>query len=269
MENTFAEFTARMVEKVRGTYPEGWRIETMEVLQTNDVVYTGLRVSKGNSSVSPVVYLEKFYAAYLEGVPFETLASEVIGVLKENEWEGDAPSCLFDFDFVKERIIFRLLNFEKNRKLLKDVPFIRFCDLAVVFHVLLKADTEGEIAMLIHKEHMHRWDKNLSALDLMELAQGNTPRLLPASVRKMGEVLSDISSELGEKEGAEKAPIMDGLGKNIPMYVVSNSSGLCGASVVLYPNVLRQLAWKTRSDLVVFPSSPLRTTRTFLNCGRW
>ena len=156
---------------------------------------------------------------------------------------------------MKERIIFRLLNFEKNRKLLKDVPFIRFCDLAVVFHVLLKADTEGEIAMLIHKEHMHRWDKNLSALDLMELAQGNTPRLLPASVRKMGEVLSDISSELGEKEGAEKAPIMDGLGKNIPMYVVSNSSGLCGASVVLYPNVLRQLAWKTRSDLVVFPSS--------------
>ena len=84
MENTFTEFTARMVEKVRGTYPEGWRIETMEVLQTNDVVYTGLRVSKGNSSVSPVVYLEKFYAAYLEGVPFETLASEVIGVLKEN-----------------------------------------------------------------------------------------------------------------------------------------------------------------------------------------
>lgn len=39
-----------------------------------------------------------------------------------------------DFDLVKDYIVYRLVNPDKNKKLLEDVPHVSFLDLSIVFH---------------------------------------------------------------------------------------------------------------------------------------
>ncbi len=51
----------------------------------------------------------------------------------------------------------KLINYERNRELLKRVPYYRFLDLAIVFLCLVESDSSGTATVLIHNEHLTYW----------------------------------------------------------------------------------------------------------------
>ena len=91
---------------------------------------------------------------------------------------------------------------------------------------------------------------------LMELAEKNTPRLFPAELKSMEQVLKEIAGTYVRSDYKEEA--FDNLSsepEEIPLYVLSNQRNLHGAAVILYDGVLREFAGNMRRDLIILPSS--------------
>ena len=51
---------------------------------------------------------------------------------------------LKDFEKVKDRIAYKLINAEDNAVLLSGVPHFRYLDLAVVFYIIVAESEEGQ-----------------------------------------------------------------------------------------------------------------------------
>lgn len=164
----------------------------------------------------------------------------------------EVDEMLLDFSCLRNKICFKLINAEKNRELLKEIPHLPFCDLAVVFYLLLKQDESGQLTTLIQNKHMHMWGLTLE--EVSRLASENTTRMMPAVLELISEVLKKIErEELGENVGEERTHELPE--EQLPMYVLTNEKGFNGAGAMLYPSVLEQAAQRIGGDLLILPSS--------------
>ena len=170
-------------------------------------------------------------------------------------------------ELVKERVIYQLISLEKNRKWLKHMPYrIIGEDLAAVFVLLLGNNHSGMTTVKMNKEHLKLW--GMDEEELWEMANANTPKLLPATFVSLKDVMLDLLKTQREiKRTVFDEEAWDALfepysclidrkeSQNLPLYVLSNSSQTWGASAILYPGVLREAAKKLGGDLLILPSS--------------
>ena len=157
------------------------------------------------------------------------------------------------FKGVSERICYRLIRQKENEELLKDIPYIPFLDLAICFFYAYRGEALGEGAILIHNSHMELWDTTVK--ELLELAQKNTPVLFPWKCNSMEQVLREMMTEeeyLAEMPDAEEG---GGFLTENPLWVLSNEQRAQGASCILYPGLLKQLAEKEKKSFYILPSS--------------
>lgn len=151
-------------------------------------------------------------------------------------------------DQIRHRIVYKLINREKNADFLKGVPYVEYLDLAIVFYYLLPEKKENEFeSILIQKHHMDMWGIEVS--DLMDAASMNTPRLLGLKIQG---ILSTIAEYLGNDELLCMAEEEDSY---VPMYVATNKLSSNGASVFIYKDLLEAVAAKLKSDIYIIPSS--------------
>lgn len=253
MISEFKAFAEMVTEKIRERCPSWLKVETYEMPQVNGCTVTVLRAREEQENKLSILYLDGYYEQFKEGASFDSLVSEMAERLKENEITLKDADWFLDLESVRDKIIFQVINREKNRELLSRIPHVPFCDLAVVFYVLIQKDDQKEVSALVQNQMMEQW--GTTAGGLMELARVNTPRSLPASVRDMGTVLKDMVGIAGEGGYGISETDETIRGGELCMYMVTNTSGLNGAAVVFYPGVLKELSDKVGGDLVVLPSS--------------
>ncbi|MCM1065538.1 MAG: DUF5688 family protein [Eubacterium sp.] len=249
--NTFAGKVRDAVEKkLGGTY----KVEIKEVQKNNGVILHGLLILADGRNVVPTLYLEPFWAAYESGATLAEIVRRLIRIYRE-----DLPAVNVDMDFfryfekVSERICYRLVRQAGNEELLQDIPHIPFLDLAVCFFYAYRGEALGEGAILIRNSHMELW--HASVKELLALAQKNTPLLFPWKCSSMEKVLREMM-----KEGTYLAEAPDegesgGFFEGIPLWVLSNEQRAQGASCMLYPGLLKQLAEKEKKSFYILPSS--------------
>ena len=192
-------------------------------------------------NVTPTIYLDEFYVEYVEQrKALDEIADQIIGLYKKYRVLDDVDvSFVQDWDKVKERIVYRLINKEQNKKLLKQVPHEEIFDLAKVFYVAF----DRESFMMINHGFCKKW--NVTREDLVKVAEQNTPRLFPVHIMMPEDVIRKIF-DIEETETVFSS---------IPMNFITNQYSLYGAGAILYPEVLSELAEKLNSDLYLFPSS--------------
>lgn len=144
------------------------------------------------------------------------------------------------------RIIYELINTEQNQELLAQVPHREFLDLSIVYHYLVDISDGDMHSLLIYN------DMGFDEADLYDLAQENTPRLFPAKILSMDEMLS----ELCRLEGIDMAEIRPLLMNAPPSFVLTNTHGINGAAAVLYDGTLDTVAKALDDDLTLVPSAP-------------
>lgn len=145
--------------------------------------------------------------------------------------------------FVKGMIIYQLVNYKKNLPLFREYAHIPYLDLAIVF---FDADIqEGRLKRRpILKGALGQEEQETEKLE--EMALYDMPRVFPVR-------FSSIESTIQRLEGKKtKEDAKDGA---IPMYVLSNTRWLFGASSLLYPGVLKRISQYLASDLYILPSS--------------
>ena len=142
---------------------------------------------------------------------------------------------------MKDRIFYKLVSFEKNKKFLRDAPHLRWHDLAVVFYYALEKDMVEGGSITIKRQHMLMWKQN--AESLYRTAGRNTKRGMPELLVSMCELISEMTGVAVQENDAA------------PMYVLTNQEKRFGASAMLYSEKIGRLAERFGCDLLILPSS--------------
>ena len=239
----FQEFTEEVKEKMKELMDESFVIEIQKIRKNNDVVLHGLTIRDPGRNIIPTIYLESFYEYYQNGASFDDVVDKISLIYTESMPKDHVNMDFFgDFEKVRDRIVYRLINAEKNEELLKDIPYIPFHDLAICFCYSFWSPELGDGMILIHNNHMEEW--GITHKQLLHLAERNTPELLPISFFGIHEVLRQLNVELELEENEEEQ-----------LYVLSNQQRNYGAAVMLYPEALYWVAEQLQSDYYIIPSS--------------
>jgi hypothetical protein len=261
----YDQFLIKIKNSVKKRMGEGYMVDINHVIKNNSIQLEGLIILKNGEKITPNIYLNSYFENYLEGESIKKIVDKIINIYEETMEEGERETlCIrYELNEMKSSIIFRLVNYNKNTKLLDEIPHIPFLDLAVTFHCLVKDNENGIGTIRITKEHIKNWNINLE--DLTEIARNNTPNLLPASIRSMNEVIIDIMNkeielQSFENSNADDNEIMEMLNQMkqdtvTDMYVLSNIKGINGASCLLYPDVIKELSDQLETDFYILPSS--------------
>ena len=243
-------FKECILEAIAERFGDDCKIEYKEVLKNNGIRLDGLLVRFSNKSISPTVYVNDYYDRYVAGEEIDEIADHIVWLIKNNSLEDDFdPESLILFENIKERIVYKLVNYEKNEDLLKTVPHKKFLDLAVVYYISIKEDIFESASILINNAHLELWGKTMEDID--RLAKENSPRILKPELKSMAQTLMEIVRHEKKKPEDIDEDVLSDCG----MYVLSNDKKQFGASAILYDNVIKDFSESLNSDLYILPSS--------------
>ena len=189
--STFKVKVQKAVSEVLG---QEYTVELREVQKNNGVLLQGLMIRKGQDNVTPTIYLNSFWVAYEGGVTFADIIKKIISIYKEDGIGRKIDVSFFqDFEKVKEKLCFRLVNREKNREQLEKVPYIPILDLAICFYYAFDEAGVDNGMIPIYRSHLDNW--KVTDRDLLEIAVKNTPRLFPGETIPMEDVLERFGHE--------------------------------------------------------------------------
>lgn len=240
------EFAEKVRCKTEQLLGEEYKVTLQEVQKNNGVRLQGLLIMAKRNNVSPTIYLDHFLEAYESGVPLAELVDRILQIYREDTMQKSIDLSFFrDFEKVKRRICYRVINSAQNEALLKQIPHVPLLDLAICFYYALEDNAIGNGSILIYNSHMEMW--HTCTAELMWAAQDNTPRIYPPECISMGTMLAEVLKEEEKKEAWITA--------DIPMKVISNPNRLHGAACMLYPGLLKKVAELFKADFYVIPSS--------------
>lgn len=237
----FNEFVEEMRRRIEDAAGDDVQVQILNVTKNNSVMKTGLSIKKSNENIAPTIYMEDFFEDYKEGRPIDEIADDVIETYGHSNNVPVGIDRFADFEWVKDRIFYKVVNRESNRELLEQVPHRDIMDLAIVYAVYMGDITGSFSSVLIKNEHTEAWG-GVTEEHLRFWAVENTPKILPAYVETMDVML-------------KRSGIDVGVNSIVPMYVVTNSARLNGATTILYDGVLSEYAERMNADLYVIPSS--------------
>ena len=201
--------------------------------KNNQVSRIGLSVGKREERLLPVLYLEPFYRKYSKGEELDTVLAEIASAYEE--YEGCFPldpGKIEDYDFIKENLFFRLVNYERNQKQLQECPYERMEDLAVTYRWIAYRSHDGMASAIVRYRDMILW--GITEEQLKADAIANTKKIFPPTIRKIQSVIP-VHVEEGD----------------IPVFVLSNGDYMNGASAMIYKGILKEFAERMNCNLYI------------------
>ncbi len=253
------EFAEKVRRHVSTRLGSDCSVSLEEVRKNNGVMFLGLKIRCKNRNVFPLIYLESFLESYEEGTPMGQIVDQIQFLYEKGMPDNNLKMDFFqDFEQVKDRILYRLVNAAKNEKMLEEVPHIRFLDLAVCFYYSFYEKTLGIGSIMVYNTHVAAWKTNVE--ELMRLAAENTPRLCGLKVMRMDELFPELLEGTGGDDSPEGIPEeglepQAGVDPSVSFEILSNRQGVYGASAILYPGVLQGIAERYGGDVYLLPSS--------------
>ncbi len=253
----YEQFLETVRERLQALLGPPHSITLRLVPKNNGVMMNGISDSPGECPMAPTVYLNQYYSLYQEGLmSVDDICFEIISIFREYPAPSDIrPEDLSDIEKMRPLIMMRVIHLESNRELLSDVPHLPYLDLAIIFYLSLHTDENGQMTTLIRNAHMTAW--GLSVRDLLKIALENTPAALPAQIHSMLHVLKVLSEsdEADSLTGPGLFDLFEEDENDMPLFVLTNSSGIYGAACMLYRGTLKNFADLLDRDLIIIPSS--------------
>lgn len=227
---------------------EGGNITINRVIKNNGCEMDGLVIMEKGKDIAPTIYLDSFYELYTNGENIKNIIRQIEVIYEQNKNNVTFDvNILKHFDTIKDKIVYKVVNYRSNEKLLEQVPHKRILDLAVVFYCLLDNEYGRSATALIYNNNLKNW--NVTIDDVYKAALKNTPDLLHSKISSM----AALFEKCGVNVDGEEVDLKDYVPSD--MYVLTNESKLNGAACILYENVLYDFAQKLGADLYILPSS--------------
>lgn len=227
---------------------EGGNITINHVIKNNGCEMDGLVIMEKGKDIAPTIYLDSFYELYTNGENIKNIIRQIEVIYEQNKNNVTFDvNILKHFDTIKDKIVYKVVNYRSNEKLLEQVPHKRILDLAVVFYCLLDNEYGRSATALIYNNNLKNW--NVTIDDVYKAALKNTPDLPHSKISSM----AALFEKCGVNVDGEEVDLKDYVPSD--MYVLTNESKLNGAACILYENVLYDFAQKLGADLYILPSS--------------
>lgn len=233
------EFSEAVKSYFTAKYPD-YRVFIEKVTKNNGVILTGLIIMK--NSISPTIYLNDFYTDYIGGASFDSVLLRINSIYASNAdtYKFKIPNIKC-YDDVANKLFIKVINREKNSKLLKKVPHIDFLDLSAVIYALLGSTDEGISSTIVKNEILTYW--NVEEEELFKAAYNNSNMLFPLEICSMRKILESYGI---------KYPYCD----EIDMYIASNNKRLNGAAAIMYKELFDEFCIRhSLNSVYIIPSS--------------
>ena len=231
----FLEFKNTLFEIIVKKVGNDHVVSLKKIQKNNGVYYEGIVIMNKKDNIAPAFCLENYYEEYMAGSSLNEIADDIITVNENNGIHRlDADPC--DFESIKHSIMFKLINYDMNSAILREVPFRRFLDLARVYYIYVDGGENKKAGILIRNEHLGKLGVDRTVIDYY--ANMNTPIIEPVNVFSMEEIMKDTEFSADGK-----------------MHILTNSSSYYGAACLAYPGIEEVLDRVYGSDLYILPSS--------------
>ena len=238
----FNVFTDNIVNVLQQRMGHEYDVKVTKVTKNNDIELTGVVLMKESDNLSPTIYLDGLFEEYQDGAYIEDLAEQIIRFYKEQLPAGRLDMDFFrNFEQVKDRIFYKLVSYDKNRKMLEKLPYYKWNDLALIFYYAMEEERIGRASITIHHQHLKMWEQSMDTL--YAVAQENMKKSMPELLVSMKDLLEETT---GLKMGEDTY---------LPMYVLTNQEKVYGAAAMLYSEHMKKLAERWQTDLLILPSS--------------
>ena len=231
-----------------------YSVTVKDVVKNNGVKLKGLIIQAAHQNICPTIYLEHFYQMYCENQADDDSLKDIeLAIFRTYLRDGNNKkiemSWFTDWSKVKERICCKLINYESNRELLKQLPHIQVLDLAVVFYYSFQDSILGDGTIQIYNNHLEMW--GITQKELLEVAKKNTQKLFPCVIDSMMQVVKEMMRAEGLPYDVEDFSATESL-----MYIVSNKQKEYGAINLFNVELLRDFAnTKNKCNFWILPSS--------------
>ena len=238
----FNVFTDNIVNVLQQRMGHEYDVKVTKVTKNNDIELTGVVLMKESDNLSPTIYLDGLFEEYQDGAYIEDLAEQIIRLYKEQLPAGRLDMDFFrNFEQVKDRIFYKLVSYDKNRKMLEKLPYYKWNDLALIFYYAMEEERIGRASITIHHQHLKMWEQAMDTL--YAVAQEDMKKSMPELLVSMKDLLEETT---GLKMGEDTY---------LPMYVLTNQEKVYGAAAMLYSEHMKKLAERWQTDLLILPSS--------------
>lgn len=240
-------FKEVILEGIKEIFKEEADCSIHEVLKNNGVKLDGLIISARQNRVSPTIYLNDFYRAFLAGTDIEEILEQIQDIYINNVLEmGYDAEKFMDLNRSKDKIAYKLINYKMNEELLGTIPHRKYLDLAIVYFMVIKDDQIENATVLINNNWLKEW--NITEEELFNIAKENSPQMFKAEIVN----IKDMVLSLIEDKTDEFINIPE---EECNMYVLTNNEKQYGAATILYDNIIKDFAQKNNSDVYILPSS--------------
>ena len=230
----FNDFKLALMEEVKTLSGEDTFISFRKVKKNNGIEREGISIVRDGDNISPLFYLNGYYDKYKNGASIDSMAKDII--LDNERCKVKTFTGMPDADRIREHLMFRIVNYHMNRKMLENMPHFRFLDLAGIYYVRMDEDFVPGATILVTYDHLDLWD--LEASNIREIAMTNTMVAEPTYITDLAIFLPEIKKQ-----------------DDISMHIMSNSSGSFGASCLAYESICKELHRKFKEDMYIIPSS--------------
>lgn len=235
---SYETFEKKLVEELRKCLPE-YSIIVETVLRVNHPK-KAISILKEGADAAPTYYIEDEYQKFSNCGDLSDVVANIVKTVKTLK----APSYTLSEMLNLDKVFFVLVNAGWNEELLKTVPHRKFLDLAIIYKILVNHDERGLQTVTVKKNHF----PDVTEEELFQAALANTVKMFPIKIADMMTVVSEMMGiDVPKSEEIEV--------KENTMLVLTNTCGINGAAVMLYPDTLKKVADLFETDVIYIPSS--------------
>lgn len=159
------EFMNKFVEMVGDKLGEDYKVFWTVQDKNNGTDRASIQIEASYMRINPGIALLPYFKQYKRGFPMDMLVDHIIRRYKEERTEKILQvSWLNDWEQMKDRLIYQLVNREKNEESLEGTVTFPFLDLSIVLQVIVQEKfprPHEEIETISVTETMlKRWGKS-------------------------------------------------------------------------------------------------------------
>ena len=243
----FGEFQELVLDIINEYLPEkffGATIRVDDVIKNNGCLLHGLVIKPSGQNLVPTLYLESYYALYLDDIDIDDIMKKIINDrIKYNIAKEVNPDDFISFEKWKNQIIPTLINANLNRAQLYNRPHTLIVDLAITYCIQFATFDDGVSTISITNSIFQTWD--ISLAQLHEIALKNMMRLQKSTLQSIHDVLCKLIG-MSENVFTESLPAPD-------MYILRNSI-INGATALLDIPFMNSI-YEQLGNFYILPSS--------------
>ena len=247
-----------MKNMVQKAFGDDFYVSLETVKKNNGLTKNAVNIRQSDEPIASVIYIDQVLGLIKDGsTGLQDAVNEIVEMYEKQSTEITMNGAAGIMESLKKenilkKVVYRLINREKNREKLAYVPHRDFLDLAVVY--CMEENKAGGLQYSVMLDDALCYSLGISLAELEEASEQNT-QARGFTVQTMDDI---IRQSVSEDMGATPSETL-GVSMRVParpdMWVFTSISKAYGAPILLYQKYFEDVAVGLNDDLYIMPSS--------------